>query len=92
MVLLNKTDLVKEDEINKIKAAVKVLNPKANVATTLYSRVELKSVMQTGMFKMEDAVQSAGWLQSMKEELRERNMALGALYIKPGKGIDLVFM
>ena len=70
VVLLNKTDLVKEDEINKIKAAVKVLNPKANVATTLYSRVELKSVMQTGMFKMEDAEQSAGWLQSMKEELK----------------------
>merc|ERR1719220_291115 len=70
VVLLNKTDLVKEDEINKIKAAVKVLNPKANVATTLYSKVELKSVMQTGMFKMEDAEQSAGWLQSMKEELK----------------------
>merc|ERR1719220_2790354 len=77
VVLLNKTDLVKEDEINKIKAAVKVLNPKAKLATTLYSKVELKSVMQTGMFKMEDAEQSAGWLQSMKEELKTEGEEYG---------------
>ena len=70
MVLLNKTDLVGKDEINKIKAAVKVLNPKAKVDTTLFSKVELKEVMRTGMFNMEEAEQSAGWLQSMKEELK----------------------
>ena len=76
-MLLYKTDMVKEDENNKIKGADKCLQPKAKLATTLYSKVELKSVMQTGMFKMEDAVQSAGWLQSMKEELKTEGEEYG---------------
>ena len=70
MVLLNKTDLVTEKEINQIKSAVKVLNPKASIATTHYSKVELNDVVKTGKFNLEEAEQSAGWLQSLREELK----------------------
>ena len=70
MILLNKTDLVKKDEINQIKSAIKILNPKADIATTHYSKVNLNTVINTKKFKMDEAELSAGWLQSMKEELK----------------------
>ena len=70
VVLLNKTDLVKKDEINQIKSAIKVLNPKADIATTQYSKVNLDTVINTKKFNMDEAERSAGWLQSLKEELK----------------------
>ncbi len=70
MILLNKTDLVKDEEINKVKSAVNVLNPKAKIATTNYSKTDLSNVMKTGLFNMNEAEQSVGWLQSMREELK----------------------
>ena len=70
MVLLNKTDLVTEKEINQIKSAVKVLNPKASISTTHYSKVDMNDVVKTGKFNLEEAEQSAGWLQSLREELK----------------------
>ena len=70
MVLLNKTDLVSEKEVKKIQAAVKTLNAKANIYTTQHSKVELKRVMKTQKFDFQDAELSAGWLQSLKEEVK----------------------
>ena len=70
VVLLNKTDLVTETEVNKIHYAVKTLNPKANIYKTQHSKVELKTVMKTQKFDFQDAELSAGWLQSLKEEVK----------------------
>ena len=70
VVLLNKTDLVKEKEINQIKSAVKILNPNASISTTKHSKIDLNDVLRTGKFNMEEAELSAGWLQSLKEELK----------------------
>ena len=70
VVLLNKTDLVKKDEINQIKSAIKILNPKADIKTTQYSKVNLDTVINTKKFNMDEAERSAGWLQSLKEELK----------------------
>ncbi len=44
MVLLNKTDLVGEDEVKKIKKAVAVLNPDAKLSKTTQSKVILETI------------------------------------------------
>jgi G3E family GTPase len=62
-------DLVTPEEVARIKHAVKVLNPSAVVATTEHSRVTLDKVVKTGLFKMEVAEKSAGWLKSLQGEM-----------------------
>jgi len=69
VVLLNKTDLVNTDQVDKIKRAVTLLNPTAKVSSTQQSKVELKDVVRTNLFKLEVAERSAGWLKSLRGEM-----------------------
>merc|ERR1719336_543970 len=47
VILLNKTDLVSKDQLNRVCAIVKKLNPAAKVLTTLYSNVDPNEVINT---------------------------------------------
>ncbi len=69
MILVNKTDLVTPAEADRVERAVRVLNPGARVLRTVRSRVPLKEVMGTGLFDMEEASGSPGWLKSLTEEV-----------------------
>ena len=68
VVLLNKSDLVGEQAARDIEAAVRALNPSADVIRTIRGDVPLESVLNTGRFSMEKAADSAGWLQKMRGE------------------------
>ena len=68
VILLNKIDLVTEDEAKRLSALLKALNPTAKVIQTMNSEVALKEIISTGLFSFEEASQSAGWLKSMQEE------------------------
>ena len=51
VVILNKTDLVKsEKQLNKTKSAIRKLNPTAKIITSTYSKVDLKEILNTGIF------------------------------------------
>merc|ERR1719411_2409287 len=50
VILLNKTDLVSAEQLNRVYGVVKKLNPAAKVMTTHYSNVEPKEVVNTGLF------------------------------------------
>ncbi len=67
VILLNKCDLVTDEEAAKIQKAIKVLNPTARVHKTVKSKIPMKEVMKTGLFNMEKASRSAGWLQSLSD-------------------------
>ncbi|WVR00112.1 hypothetical protein IAU59_007254 [Kwoniella sp. CBS 9459] len=67
VILLNKTDMVKPDQIVKIEGLVKTLNPTAKVIKTTYSKVNLKEILNTHMFDFAKAATGAGWLQSLRE-------------------------
>ncbi|RCW65882.1 GTP-binding protein [Saliterribacillus persicus] len=68
IILLNKVDLIKEVDKEKLKAVLKHLNPEANIIDTTYSRVPLKSVLHTNLFDFEKASQGAGWIKELNEE------------------------
>lgn len=68
VILLNKIDLVTQDEAKRLCALLRALNPTAKVIQTINSEVELKEIISTGLFSFEEASQSAGWLKSMQEE------------------------
>ncbi|MCL4107779.1 UNVERIFIED_CONTAM: hypothetical protein GTU68_027164 [Idotea baltica] len=68
VILLNKTDLMTEEEINQLYGILKKLNPVAHIITTINSAVPLNQVVGTGLFNFEEAENSAGWIQELENE------------------------
>jgi G3E family GTPase len=66
VILINKTDAVSPDELDRIQGIVRALNPKAKVHLTQRSEVPLGTVLETGLFTMSEAEQSNGWLDSLQ--------------------------
>jgi len=68
VILLNKSDLVSEDDMDLVLAVVKKLNPGAKILKTHYAKVDPKEVINTGMFDFEQATLHAGWLKEIRGE------------------------
>ncbi|MEO1162542.1 MAG: GTP-binding protein [Chloroflexota bacterium] len=68
VILLNKTDLVSEDKLNELEAAIRKLNPDAKLLRTQNSAIDMDEIVNTGMFDMEAAQRSAGWLKELEGE------------------------
>ena len=50
VILLNKVDLVSEEESKKLSSLLKALNPSAKVIETTNSQVDMSDVVSTGRF------------------------------------------
>ncbi len=74
VLILNKTDLVTEEERNDVIGLLKTLNPSAKLIVTQNSKVELKDILNTGLFDFEKAAQAPGWLKTLRgEETSEKD-------------------
>jgi G3E family GTPase len=58
VVLLNKTDLVGLEELERIEKIIKVINPSARIYRTERSNVDLKKVLDLGAFDLERALEN----------------------------------
>lgn len=54
VVVINKTDLVLEDQVEKIIDHITLLNPKAKVLTAKQSAVDVKEVVNTKLYNVQD--------------------------------------
>ncbi|EAR12970.1 putative nitrile hydratase activator-like regulatory protein [Polaribacter irgensii 23-P] len=68
VILLNKIDLVSEDQLEELQAIIGKLNPEAKIITTNESKVALENVLNTGLFNYEKAEASAGWIKELENE------------------------
>ncbi len=68
VLILNKCDLLDQVELNQLEAILRKLNPSARLLRTEFGRVELKEVLGTGLFDLEKAQASPGWLQELNGE------------------------
>lgn len=68
VILLNKTDLVSEDQLNELEGAIHKLNPDAKLIRTQESKIDIQEILNTGLFDMEAAQRSAGWLKELQGE------------------------
>ena len=66
VILVNKMDLVTDAERDSVLRVVSTLNPKAKVLTTEFGVVDLKHILNSHSFTMEEAASSPGWLTSLK--------------------------
>lgn len=65
VIILNKTDLVSEEDLKLIRAVIRKLNPSAKQIESVYSKIELKEILNTGLFDFETSSQGAGWIKEL---------------------------
>ena len=68
VILLNKVDLVDEDQLKLVYGMLHRLNPGAKIIPTTNSKVDLNEVVNTGLFDYEKAESSAGWIRELEDE------------------------
>ncbi|WP_066416125.1 CobW family GTP-binding protein [Halorubrum aethiopicum] len=67
VLLLNKTDMVPDDVLDRIESVAERLGPRAERVRTTYSAVDPERVLDTGRFDFEAAKRSAGWKRAIAE-------------------------
>ena len=68
VILISKTDLIKNDELNKLTAILNTLNTQANIIPISNGHININEVLNTGLFNFERAQQAPGWLKEMRGE------------------------
>jgi G3E family GTPase len=72
-ILINKTDLVSPDELKKVKAVIKTLQPYAKIIETTKSQVELSEVLDTKLFDFEKVYGTARWVTELESSENEHD-------------------
>ncbi len=62
VLLLNKTDLVNTDDVRRVAALLRRMNPRAKLITTCYGDVPLSEILNTGRFDFDAAAGFDEWL------------------------------
>ena len=65
VIILNKVDLVSEEELEIVRAIIRGLNAKAKIIEATLGQVELDQVMNTGLFDFEEAQEHPLWAQEL---------------------------
>ena len=65
VIILNKIDLISEEELDTVRSMIRGLNIKAKVIETTKGNVELKQIMDTRLFNFEEAQEHPLWAQEL---------------------------
>lgn len=77
VIVLNKLDLVSDDQALEVEAIVKALNPGAQTLMATRGQVPLECVFNTGLFDYDKAASSARWIQALEGEHTPETEAYG---------------
>ncbi|GAA4442491.1 zinc metallochaperone ZinU [Ravibacter arvi] len=66
VIILNKTDLVSEEKVGLLRAAIGRLNPGAKILASSFGKVAPAALLNTGLFDFEEAERSAGWRKELE--------------------------
>ncbi|MGG3888838.1 GTP-binding protein [Metabacillus fastidiosus] len=65
ILILNKCDLVGEEELVKLEKVLKTLQPKAKIIRSEFGQINPKEILNTKLFNFEEASASAGWIKEL---------------------------
>jgi G3E family GTPase len=68
VIVVNKSDLVTENEMSQLVSILRSLNRSARIETASYGRVPLPAVLDTGLFDFQRAAEAPGWLRELRGE------------------------
>ncbi len=72
-IILNKVDVVSEEELKKVKAVIRALQPEAKIIETNYAKVDVKEIIDTNNFDFEKAASSAAWVKELENDENEHD-------------------
>ena len=70
-IIINKVDEVSKEELNKVKAVIKALQPVAKIIETNYAKVDVKEIIDTNNFDFEKASSSPAWVKELERDDNE---------------------
>lgn len=68
IILLNKAADVTAEELGKVKAIIRALQPKAEMIECNYGDVDIEKIIGTGIFNFDDVATSASWIAAIEGE------------------------
>lgn len=66
ILILNKTDLLPQEEQKRLEAILHALNPRARIIPTSFGRIHPKQLLHTAMFDLKEAAKAPGWYQNLQ--------------------------
>lgn len=66
VLIMNKCDLVDEEELAELEGVLRALQPRAKMIRASNGRVDPKEILNTSLFDFEEASRSAGWIREME--------------------------
>ena len=73
IIVLNKVSEVTPEELGRIRAIVRTLQPKARILECDYATFDLDEILDTGMFQFDDVAASATWIQEVEHHDEEEH-------------------
>ncbi len=70
-IILNKVDSISPEELKKVRAVIKALQPVAKIIETNYAKVDVKEIIDTHNFDFEKAASSAAWVRELEDDSNE---------------------
>lgn len=67
-LVINKKDLVSDEEFKKVRKVIEVLHPGVKIIETSHSDVDVKEIMGTNSFEFDSVYASAGWCKHLEED------------------------
>jgi G3E family GTPase len=68
VLVISRTDLVTELQLQRLKAILRSLNSRARIIQAQQGKVDPAQILNTGLFDFEQAQQAPGWLQELRGE------------------------
>jgi len=68
VIIINKTDLVSQEQLKTLAATLRRLNPEAKLIHSTQGRVPAAQILNTGLFDFDKASQAAGWMKTLRGE------------------------
>ena len=70
-IILNKVDSISPEDLKKVRAVIKALQPVAKIIETNYAKVDVKEIIDTHNFDFEKAASSAAWVRELEDDSNE---------------------
>ena len=67
-LVINKKDLVSDEEFKKVRKVIEVLHPGVKIIETSHGDVDVKEIMGTNSFEFDSIYASAGWCKHLEED------------------------
>lgn len=66
-LVINKKDLVSEEQFRKVRAVINAIHPNVRILETDHGKVDVAEMLATGSFDFAEVYASAGWCKALEE-------------------------